>query len=181
MKHYNTRTDLLELLPKEIKFCEIGVFRGEFAKQILKIVSPKELWLVDIWEGTWGSGDKDGNNHTEIINMENVYLSLYQQTKEKNNIHVIRSKSELFLLSCEDNYFDAIYIDGDHTAEAVYKDLANSFKKIKNKGFLMGHDYHYKIGGEVVYAVNKFCTDFNQTINYIADDGCPSFAIEITK
>jgi hypothetical protein len=181
VKHYNTRTDLLELLPKEIKFCEIGVFRGEFAKQILKIVNPKELWLVEIWEGTWGSGDKDGNNHTEIINMENIYLSLYQQTKEKNNIHVVRSKSELFLLNCEDNYFDAIYIDGDHTAEAVYKDLANSFKKIKDKGVLMGHDYHYKIGGEVVYAVNKFCTDFNQTINYIADDGCPSFAIEISK
>ena len=180
-KKYKTRAELLNLIPQNSIICEIGVFRGEFAREIINITNPKELWLVDIWEGKWGSGDKDGNNHTEIENMESVYLNLYQQTKHISNIHVVRCKSELFLLSCEDNYFDAIYIDGDHTAAAVYKDLVNAFTKIKDKGLLMGHDYHYKIGGEVVYAVSNFCKEYNQTIKYIADDGCPSFAIEVCK
>lgn len=181
IKTVATRTELLNLVPLKAKIAEIGVFRGEFAKQILQIAKPEELWLVDIWEGRWGSGDKDGNNHTEIDNMETIYLNLYQQTKNKPNIHVIRAKSVLFLQSCEDNYFDAIYIDGDHTAQAVYNDLVNSFDKIKNNGLLMGHDYHYNIGGDVVNAVSNFCTNYKQTVSIIANDGCPSFLIQIKK
>lgn len=180
-KKYKTRTELLSLVPQNSIICEIGVFRGEFAREIINTIKPKELWLVDIWEGKWGSGDKDGNNHTEIENMETIYLNLYQQTKTKPNMHVVRSKSTLFLQSCEDNYFDCIYVDGDHTAQAVYEDLANSFNKIKNNGLLMGHDFHYNLGGDVVYAVNKFCSDFEQAISAIADDGCPSFLIQIKK
>jgi hypothetical protein len=41
----------------------------------------------------------------------------------------------------------------------------------------MGHDYHY----QVKYAVDIFCEKFNQKIKYIADDGCPSFLIEVVK
>jgi hypothetical protein len=41
----------------------------------------------------------------------------------------------------------------------------------------MGHDYRY----QVKYAVDLFCEQFNQEIKYIADDGCPSFFIEIKK
>jgi hypothetical protein len=86
-----------------------------------------------------------------------------------------------FLRSCDDDYFDVIYVDGDHTAQAVYNDLVESYRVIKDGGLLMGHDYHYNIGGEVVYAVTNFCNKYNQTIEYIADDGCPSFAIKIKK
>jgi len=177
MTKLNTRTELLELIPKNLTILEIGVFRGEFAKDILKITQPKELYLVDIWEGKWGSGDKDGNNYVEIGNMESVYLSLFQQTKDKPNIHVIRAKSVSFLESCNNNFFDVIYVDGDHTEEAVYADMVHSFAKIKNNGLLMGHDYHHQI--EI--AVNRFCRDYNQTIEYVTEDGCPSFCIKVIK
>lgn len=181
MKKVATRTDLLKLVPPNSKMVEIGVFRGEFSREIIQIANPAELFLVDIWLGSYGSGDKDGNNHLNIDNMEEVYLNLYHQTKSKNNIHVIRAGSIPFLKSCEDNYFDVIYVDGDHTAKAVYEDLVWSYKKIKQGGLLMGHDFHYKIGGEVAYAVNKFCNEYRQTIEYVADDGCPSFLIEVKK
>ena len=172
-----TRGDLLNIIPKNLIILEIGVFRGEFAKDILKTTQPKELYLVDIWEGKWGSGDKDGNNYAEINDMESVYLSLYKQTKDKSNIHVIRSKSVSFLQSCEDDLFDVIYVDGDHTEEAVYNDMIHSFNKIKPGGLLMGHDYHHQI--EI--AVNRFCSDYNQTIEYVTEDGCPSFCIRVKK
>jgi hypothetical protein len=181
MIKYNTRTELLSLVPKHSKFVEIGVFKGDFANEIFHIVNPDELYLVDIWEGGFGSGDKNGNNHIHIDNMERLYLEIYQQTKNIDNIHVIRSKSVSFLKSCSENYFDAIYIDGDHTAQAVYDDLVESFRVIKSGGLIMGHDYHYTLGGEVVYAVNKFCETFEQSVECIADDGCPSFMIKVNK
>ena len=181
MKHYNTRTELLSLVPENCTFVEIGVFKGDFARDIIKIAKPGELYLVDIWEGGFGSGDKDGNNHLHITDMESVYLQLFHQAKNKQNVHVVRAKSVSFLVSCPDDYFDCIYIDGDHTANAVYEDLKNSYRVIKNGGLLMGHDYHYKLGGDVVYAVNTFCEEFNQEVECIADDGCPSFLIKIKK
>jgi hypothetical protein len=175
--HYNTRSELLELVPKNCNFLEIGVFVGDFAKEILEKVSPKNLYLVDIWLGKYGSGNKDGENHYEIEDMQTVYLNLYQKYKDYNNIHLVRSASVPFLQSCENDFFDVIYIDGDHTAQAVYDDIFYSYQKIKNGGIIMGHDYHY----QVKYAVDLFCEQFNQEIKYIADDGCPSFFIEIKK
>ncbi len=172
-----TRTELLSVLPKGGRFLELGVFRGEFAKEILKKTSPEELYLVDIWEGEMGSGDKDGDNYVKVQDMQNIYLSLFHQTKTKNNIFVVRSDSTSFLKSCEENYFDSIYVDADHSEEAVYNDMVNSFRVIKAGGYLMGHDYHHQIKT----AVDKFCVDYNQNIIHVTEDGCPTFLIIANK
>lgn len=175
-KIYPTRSDLLSIIPKNSKILEIGVFRGEFAEELLG-TNPKELYLVDIWTGGWGSGDKDGNNHCHIDDMLEVYLNLIDKYKNSTEIKVIRSPSDYFLRWCESSTFDVIYVDGDHEAPAVYNDMVNSLFIIKNDGWLMGHDYH----GQVRYAVDKFCDDYDQTISYVTQDGCPSFAIKISK
>lgn len=177
MKKINTRLDLLNLVDKQCKMVELGVFRGEFAKDIIQIVQPVELFLVDIWDGEMGSGNKDGENYVKITNMKNVYLNLIHQTKSHNNIHVVRSDTVSFLKSCSENYFDAIYVDADHSEQAVYNDMVESFRAIRPGGFLMGHDYHHQIK----IAVDKFCIDYNQSIEYVTDDGCPSFLIVVKK
>jgi spermidine synthase len=177
MKTLKTRNDLLNLVPKNATIAEIGVFRGEFAKYIIQVTQPEHLYLVDIWQGSWGSGDKDGNNYVKIENMEEIYLQLFHQVKNKPNIHIVRSSSHNFLKSCSENYFDAVYVDGDHTEEAVYQDMVDSFRVVKAGGLLMGHDYHHQIK----IAVDRFCINFNQKIKIVTDDGCPSFLIEIIK
>jgi hypothetical protein len=177
MTDYKTRNELLTLVPKKCKFLELGVFRGEFAKEILKIVEPSEFYLVDIWTGKAGSGDKDGANYVEVSDMKNVYLNLIHQTSTKPNIHVIRCDSVGFLQSCDNEFFDAIYVDADHSEQAVYDDMVNSFRVIKNDGYLMGHDYHHQIK----VAVDRFCVDYQQNITHITEDGCPSFSIKIKK
>lgn len=179
MKIFDTRNNLLDKLPKNLKIVELGVFRGEFAEEIYKRMSPSELYLVDIWHGTFGSGDKDGNNHTVIPNMEEVFFSLREKYKRHSNVHVIKKTTIDFLQSCSDNYFDMIYIDADHTYNAVLQDLELSFNKIKNMGILSGHDYYEN--GQVKKAVDYFCTKYNQTIISLTKDGCPSFLIQLKK
>ena len=174
---YKTRSDMLEIIPKHCNFLEIGVFAGDFAKEILEKAQPSHLYLVDTWQGTYGDGDKDGNNHYEIENMEETYLSLYQKYKYYNNVDIIRSSSLEFLKSCENNFFDAVYIDGNHNAQAVYNDLFYSYQKTKNGGIIMGHDYDHG----VKKAVSAFCKQLNQEVIAIADDGCPSFLIKVIK
>ena len=172
----NTRDELMSLIEPYSKVLEIGVFKGEFA-EVLLTTEPKELYLVDIWQGEWGSGDKNGNNYISISDMEVEYLKIYNKYITVPNIHVIRSKSNTFFQSIEDNYFDVVYIDGDHEQQAVYNDMINAFRVVKNGGWMMGHDYH----SQIKTSVDIFCNNYEQKISYIANDGCPSFAIQLIK
>jgi hypothetical protein len=179
IKYYNTRTELLDLIPENSTILEIGVFKGDFSKEIINKTKFKKLFFVDIWQGEYGSGDKDGNNHLIVESMESVYISLYKQVLDNPDIHFIRMDSTNFLKNWYDKYFDAIYVDGDHTEEMVYSDLVLSLDKIKNGGLLMGHDYGSCWG--VTNAVTKFCKEYNQPLIGLAMDRCQSFVIKVSK
>ena len=149
IQHYNTRIELLNMISKDSIISEIGVFKGEFSQSILEICNPSILFLVDIWQGGYGSGDKDGNNHVHIPDMEEIYLGLAQKYATHPSVNLVRSTSMAFLKSSPSEFLDVVYIDGDHSEIAVYNDLVSSFRVIKDGGLLMGHDYHYTTGGEV--------------------------------
>lgn len=176
MNIFETRNDFIKTLNKELIICEIGVFKGEFSKFIFDEVSPKELHLIDIFEGMMCSGDKDGNNivwvdlSNEIENIKNTFLN-------NKNVFIHKGFSYDILKNFNDNYFDMIYIDGDHTYNGVKTDLNMSLNKVKIGGLVCGHDYSQTKFPEVVRAVNEFCFENNLEINYITEDGCPTFGI----
>ena len=72
-----------------------------------------------------------------------------------------------------------IYVDADHSYNAVKNDLIVSLSKVKNGGLLAGHDYIPNY--EVRYAVDDFCREYGQEIIAITKDGCPSFLIQVKK
>jgi len=171
-----TRNDLLDIFPSKIKICEIGVFKGEFSKIILEKLSPSELHLIDIFDGMMCSGDKDGNN---IIwtNLNNEYIKLLEEYKEDKNVFLHKGNSLNILKNFDDEYFDLIYIDGDHSYKGVKNDLEISFRKVKYGGYICGHDYTLDKFPSVVDATNEFCLMNKLKIQYITKDGCPSFCI----
>ena len=87
-----------------------------------------------------------------------------------------------------DDKYDIIYIDGDHSYKGVKNDLISAYNKIKDGGFIMGHDYAINLKKtshifkfEVKKAVNDFCKEYKQNIIAISLDGYISFAIKIKK
>lgn len=177
MMTFETREELLNFLGDNIKIAEIGVFKGEFSKFIFENLNPKELFLVDIFEGYVGSGDKDGNN-MQYTHLENEYNLLVSHFKENNNVHIIKENSKNFINSLEDEFLDLIYIDGDHDYSGVKSDLLLSYNKIKSGGYICGHDYVSPRFDGVVKAVNEFCVEKNLKIDYITKDGCPTYCIK---
>ena len=180
MKTISNRNELIKTLNKNLIVCEIGVFKGEFSKYLLDNLEPKELHLIDIFEGQMCSGDKDGNNiiWTELI-LE--YENLKRVYSDNSKVTIHKGFSEQILEKFPDDYFDMIYVDGDHTYAGVQKDLKICFRKIKNGGILCGHDYsEFKFPG-VFKAVNEFCRDNNQQIDTVTLDGCPTFQINLNK
>lgn len=175
-KIFNTRNELILSLPLNMKIAEIGVFKGEFSKYIYQQINPSKLFLVDIFEGYMGSGDKDGNN-MQYTNLSEEYEKLKNHFSNDFNVSIIKSKSSEFLSNIEDGYLDMVYIDGDHEYESVVSDLNLSYPKVKKGGFICGHDYVSPRFEGVVRAVNEFCKEKNLEIEYLTKDGCPTYCI----
>jgi predicted O-methyltransferase YrrM len=181
LKHYCSR---MSIPPKVL---EIGVFKGDFLGYLWNHCNVGSIDAVDLFEGNTCSGDVDGNN-VVYYNVGQSYLELSEKYKDVSSVKLFKSESQLFLQSQADDTYDIIYIDGDHSYDGVKEDLWNAYKKIKNGGYIMGHDYEmnmkkaqniYEFG--VKEAVDEFCMTYNQTILSKAMDGCVSYCIHIHK
>lgn len=188
LKLYDTRKDLIDsLVPKYGNYAEIGVLNGDFSRELFNILSPKKLVLIDLFEGSCYSGDKDGNN-VMLYDLNASYQKQKEWEADNTSIRVLKGDSSTILKTFDNNFFDMIYLDGDHSYEGCKKDLLVAYDKVKNNGFIIGHDYEmnfnktknsYHFG--VKRAVDEFCLLYNQKIIAKANDGCVSFAIQIRK
>jgi len=194
MNIFENRNEMLKyysnnLLYKGVKskILEIGVFKGDFFDYMVNNCSYDSIEGVDLFEGRVGSGDHNGNN-MESVDLNRQYILLQDKYNNKENINLYKSYSTTYLAQQEDNKYDIIYIDADHSYEGVKKDLIASYPKIKDGAFLMGHDYeinkkkcklNHSFGTK--RAVEEFCKQYNQEVCALAMDGCVSFCIQITK
>lgn len=178
IKVYNSREDLIRSFSSNLNVCEIGVFKGDFSKFIYNNINPANLVLIDIFEGTTHSGDKDGKC-VKYADLDLEYKNLKEYFKN-HNTSIYKGKSQDVLSNFEDNYFDIIYIDGDHSYAGVFNDLKTSFLKTKVGGVICGHDYSLDFYSQTVFAVQDFCKIYNQKINYLTNDRLPSFGITKT-
>lgn len=174
-----TRIELLKSFNKHLKIAELGVFQGDFSSNILEICEPSELYLVDLFCGIVESGDVNGNN-VQKINGEKLldYVSLKFNTRA--NVHIKKQCSVDFLRSIDQDYLDIVYIDSSHQYEHTKQELNLSFEKVKNDGFICGHDYSPVFEG-VVIAVNEFCEEKKLNLQLTTDDRLNSFYIKLLK
>jgi hypothetical protein len=174
-KIFENRDEMLSTFDKNLIIAELGVFEGEFAKRIKEICSPKKLYLVDLFEGYFGSGDKDGQNH-HYVQLEDEMVKIIDHFKDCSEVQVIKDSTINFLNTLQDDYLDAVYIDADHSYNSVLQDLRLSYKKVKPGGLICGHDYVEHT--EAKMAIDQFCKETNLEIKFLTKDGCPSFCIE---
>ena len=184
MIEYPNRFEMMRALVKPgSTVCEIGVFTGQFANQLLAL-HLKRLVLIDPFQGQVSSGDADGNNVQEAF-LPAVYVQFAQQVGRKPELVLLRGFSHELLPLFPAASFDAIYIDGDHSYDGVKTDLVIANHLVKPGGFICGHDYEmnpaktknkYNFG--VKQAVDEFCAKHGYRIHAKALDGQVSFAIK---
>jgi len=139
-KNYENRNLWIEDIKKYIargKGVEIGVFKGDFSKDILNNWEGT-LYLVDIWKPVQG----DYYDYTNNINHPNTI----QETI--NNVEVfgdravmIRASSKIASDMFQDESLDFIYIDANHSYDFIVEDINLWFPKLKKGGIFSGHDY----------------------------------------
>lgn len=140
---------------------ELGCYRGDFSQQILQIIKPAELHLIDPFEV---SGEPYGE---QLYHLPSAYSNAtdYQfissRFKNFSSVKIKKGYSYNVVKLYEDNYFDLIYIDASHLQEDVTKDLNDWLPKLKRNGIMAGHDYVAFDSFGVIPAVDKFCQEHN--------------------
>ena len=107
--------------------------------------------------------------------MDDVFQMVSQRFSNGANgstVNIIRDYSSHALKTLEDGELDWIYIDGDHSYEAVLKDLKLSFDKVRTGGFISGDDYEivdtwWK--DNVVRAVTEFAAAYQ--VEFVLQEG----------
>lgn len=160
--HADARMTLLERLPKRAVGAEVGVWKGAFSQRILATANPRELHLIDPWRLSERAEHMDARYGTKRApNMEKIYNSVRErfaaQIKD-GSVTVHRGLSSDILKTFSNDYFDFVYIDGDHVYEAVKADLFDCYAVVKTDGYICGDDY--SLGGwwkdGVVKAMHEF-------------------------
>ena len=138
---------------KHLTGAEIGVYKGDNAKEILNFLNIEHLVLVDPWKGY-------DDYCTETGEDDSAYENYYKEVKNKfsNNpkVRIIRDTSVNAAKMFDDEYFDFVYLDCDHSYESVTKDLESWYPKLKKFGVMCADDYGHPSGVGVIEAVTKF-------------------------
>ncbi len=159
--HYNfpDMQFTLDFIQPQAVCAEIGVWKGEFSKEILKR-EPSKLYLIDPWKSIadvperWHAAPQE--------EMDKVYNEVIGAFGGRDNVEVVRKFSADAAADIQDGSLDWVYVDGDHSYEFVKQDLELWWPKLKPGGCICGDDYQegkyqvevLKFG--VVKAVNEF-------------------------
>jgi hypothetical protein len=142
---------LVENCREDGKIVELGAWKGRSSAFLVDEAynkSPKiEVHIVDTWGGNPLDGSQDQSNelyHKFISNMS-LLARPYQAHRMTTN-----EAAGLF----KDESLDAVFIDADHSYEAVKLDIQNWMPKVRRGGILAGHDYNSAWPG-VIKAVNE--------------------------
>jgi hypothetical protein len=171
------RNEMLDTVNVKGKVCaEIEVFTGEFSREILS-KNPRELYLVDPW--VHQPLDVYPADHTNVDNFEfeKVYREVCDRFRNDSRVHIIREYSYFASTRFEDGHFDFIYIDSIHTFESCFCDIVTWFHKLKDEGWLCGHDYTGRYLG-VKHAVGAFTRLTGQQLSLLTLEEWASWGIK---
>ena len=135
------RAYILEQLKKNSTIVEVGVWKGNFSKQIWDISKPNLLVLVDSWiynEKIRGCAPQvDGEEPLSQRFFDQAKNDTYNKFANNPNVHILDLNSLDAASNYKDNFFDYVYIDAEHTYEAVSKDLNFWYPKLKKMAFYL--------------------------------------------
>lgn len=179
------RREFLDLLPKGGVAAEVGVATGDFSKEIIARNLPGELHLIDPWIH-WDqddySTDPENVPQQENDSRYQAILDMFADRIAAGAVHVHRDYSVPAATRFSDRHFDWVFVDAMHTYEAVLADLRAWAPKVKDGGFLMGHDYAnhpyaLEMGFGVVEAVDQFVRESEWDLHFLTLENFPTYVL----
>ena len=157
----------------DVHFLEIGAFEGfgtnHFVTEFLTGPGSK-ITVIDPWIKYSESTETKMVGWDGIINESTYDRFLHNTAENAEKIIVKRGLSSAILPTLQDEY-DFIYVDGDHSESAVWKDATLSFPRLKTGGILIFDDYLWETGERSPKnAIDRFLAEYAQFIEVLAID-----------
>jgi predicted O-methyltransferase YrrM len=145
-----------------VRYLEIGVFYGIHLFEVAAAFPNAQLYGIDPW--------MDYDSYTEYKGQQNIILDGFRRNlsrcPDKSRIQAYRGFSSDIVPMFQNDFFDIVYVDGNHETEYVYKDAHMSFEKTKSSGYIVFDDSDWP---ETLAGIQRFETDMKERIELIAD------------
>lgn len=144
-------------IPDGGKMAEVGCYLGKslvYMKQRMFygwVTKSFDIIAVDMWDGQSLVKPIDDMFKKFWLNIQSVPLI--------SGIYPIIGESVKVAEWFDYDYFDAVFIDADHSYSAVTADIKAWLPKVKKGGILAGHDYDNDAWVSVKNAVDDFFGD----------------------
>ena len=147
--------------------CWVGQSMAYLAVEAINADKDLQLYAVDTFVGNLHHGSPPQN-----FPQWNQFSDNLKPVWE--HIHPVIGLSDVCSGFFEDKSCDFIFIDADHSFEAVTRDLNAWWPKLKPAGIFAGHDIKHP---PVKQAVDNFVKKYN--LNYYVDENC--WVVDLTK
>ena len=158
------RYSLASSLPSSyVLGCEIGVWEGGYTSVLVSSTS-MHIVAIDPWQATDSYSEIYGSHSMEDVEKNPLLRGndgfVWQEARYMGTLDnlkrfplgkwtVLRGYSYKLKHFFPNESVDFVYIDGEHSYEAVSKDIADWWPKISPGGILAGHDYNDNNPGSI--------------------------------
>jgi len=165
------RNEFLDLARNQLQTVqyavEVGVWQGDYSHTMVSKLQPQKFYGVDPYLCIEGYNDApDAAVFANQTNLDKLHATVAARYSNWPNATLLRLTGTDAASLFDTAQLDLVYIDSDHSYNAVSAEISAWWAKVRNGGILCGHDYcegnpqkGHKYG--VIAAVTEFATQYN--------------------
>lgn len=145
---------------------EVGIGYGFHAKEILDNTKVEKLYLIDPMQ--YYPNDMFATDVIKYGGFEKLVKNIETHLKIHRDRYIFLRQPSISVTTEQipDGSLDAVFIDADHSYEAVTNDLNFWWKKLRKGGWLLGDDYKSCCPG-TTKAVDEFAANNNLKLEFL--------------
>jgi predicted O-methyltransferase YrrM len=126
-----------------LRYLQVGAYTGDATEWMVKNALGDGSVLIDV--DTWEGSDEPVHKNMDWSDVYETYKQKNQKALASGKVLPRQTTSDFFFATNKEE-FDFIYIDGDHTAFGVVRDITNAYQVLKVGGVLALDDYTWSLG-----------------------------------
>lgn len=161
-----------------INYLEIGCFYGGNVLTVANTYAfhnDSKLYCVDPWDDYKGYSEYKGRQ----LEIYNSFINNIEKSGKKEKINTRRGYSNIEVLKFDNDFFDIIYIDGNHEPEYVLEDAVLSFRKLKKGGIMIFDDYGWGGRDMTQRGIDAFLSGYHRRFLFLGEKDTQIFIQKI--
>jgi hypothetical protein len=146
---------------RRIVGAEVGVWSGGMSEKLLEALPNLYLYCIDRWRPPEPHHPYYGSDSKMSAATEEDFKKVYETFRKRiwlfsNRVVPVKNETWRAARLFSDRVLDFAFIDADHTYAGCLLDLLSWWPKVRDGGWLCGHDWDHPDQGQVKMAVTDF-------------------------